>query len=85
MTTQSQSPRKPSKVPKAVDEDLYKIPPELLYQKPKRVYSLLFFSSLLLFTNFIMKLRLVVSAWFVQKRLLKNLWSGCLGLNSCAA
>ncbi|KAK8948824.1 hypothetical protein KSP39_PZI005389 [Platanthera zijinensis] len=29
-------PRKPKKAPKAVDEDLYKIPPELLYQKPKR-------------------------------------------------
>ncbi|XP_074562892.1 uncharacterized protein LOC141819506 [Curcuma longa] len=40
---------------KAVDEDLYKIPPELLYQKPKR------------------------------KRLLKNLWSGCMGLNSSRA
>ncbi|RWW51973.1 hypothetical protein BHE74_00041626 [Ensete ventricosum] len=25
------------RAPKAVDEDLYKIPPELLYQKPKRV------------------------------------------------
>lgn len=37
--------------PKAVDEDLYKIPPELLYQKPKR------------------------------KKLLRNLLSGCLGLN----
>ncbi|KAJ0988959.1 hypothetical protein J5N97_007315 [Dioscorea zingiberensis] len=24
------------RAPKAVDEDLYKIPPELLYQKPKR-------------------------------------------------
>ncbi|RWW66752.1 hypothetical protein BHE74_00025877 [Ensete ventricosum] len=27
------------KAPKAVDEDLYKIPPELLCQKPKRVSS----------------------------------------------
>ena len=27
--------------PKAVDEDLYKIPPELLYQIPKRVRILL--------------------------------------------
>lgn len=26
--------------PKAVDEDLYKIPPELLYKKPKRVIAL---------------------------------------------
>ncbi|KAJ6849442.1 uncharacterized protein M6B38_270650 [Iris pallida] len=40
--------------PKAVDEDLYKIPPELLHQKPKK------------------------------KRLLRNLWSGCLGLNCIA-
>ncbi|ONK58803.1 uncharacterized protein A4U43_C09F16800 [Asparagus officinalis] len=31
-----QSPRKPARAPKAVDEDLYKIPPELLRQKPKR-------------------------------------------------
>ncbi|KAJ8478611.1 hypothetical protein OPV22_022338 [Ensete ventricosum] len=28
------------RAPKAVDEDLYKIPPELLYQKPKRKRSL---------------------------------------------
>lgn len=28
--------------PKAVDEDLYKIPPELLYQLPKRVYIYIF-------------------------------------------
>ncbi|RRT67117.1 hypothetical protein B296_00003823, partial [Ensete ventricosum] len=26
------------RAPKAVDEDLYKIPPELLYQKPKRTF-----------------------------------------------
>ncbi|XP_073014088.1 uncharacterized protein [Typha latifolia] len=45
------SPRKVRAVPKAVDEDLYKIPPELLYQKPK------------------------------TKRLLRKLWSGCLGIN----
>ena len=33
------APATPRRVraPKAVDEDLYKIPPELLYQKPKRV------------------------------------------------
>ncbi|XP_008802103.1 nuclear receptor subfamily 4 group A member 3-like isoform X2 [Phoenix dactylifera] len=31
----AQSPKKP-RAPKAVDEDLYKIPPELLYEKPKR-------------------------------------------------
>ncbi|XP_020591359.1 uncharacterized protein LOC110032165 [Phalaenopsis equestris] len=29
-------PRKSVAAPKAVDEDLYEIPPELLYQKPKR-------------------------------------------------
>ncbi|KAK8923810.1 hypothetical protein KSP39_PZI019338 [Platanthera zijinensis] len=43
-------PRRP-RAPMAVDEDLYKIPPELLYQKPK------------------------------TKRMLKNLISGCMGLN----
>lgn len=32
-----QTPPKRVKHPKAVDEDLYKIPPELLQQKPKRV------------------------------------------------
>ncbi|KAJ8493792.1 hypothetical protein OPV22_015513 [Ensete ventricosum] len=48
------TPRRPRRAPKAVDEDLYKIPPELLRQKPKR------------------------------KRLLKTLWSGCMGLNSVA-
>ncbi|KAH0467065.1 hypothetical protein IEQ34_004303 [Dendrobium chrysotoxum] len=49
-------PRKPIVAPKAVDEDLYKIPPELLCQKPKK------------------------------KRLLRNLFSECLGLNciTCA-
>ncbi|XP_065046116.1 uncharacterized protein LOC135677674 [Musa acuminata AAA Group] len=41
--------------PKAVDEDLYKIPPELLHhKKPKRA------------------------------RMFKNLWSGCMGLDSVA-
>ncbi|KAG6490928.1 uncharacterized protein LOC122006870 isoform X1 [Zingiber officinale] len=40
--------------PKAVDEDLYKIPPELLYKKPKR------------------------------KRVLRSLWSGCMGLHCIA-
>ncbi|WOL01630.1 hypothetical protein Cni_G10347 [Canna indica] len=49
-----QSAARRPRAPKAVDEDLYKIPPELLYQKPKR------------------------------KKLLKNLWSGCMGLNSVA-
>ncbi|XP_020106605.1 uncharacterized protein LOC109722853 isoform X1 [Ananas comosus] len=48
------SPRKPPRAPKAVDEDLYKIPPEFLYEKPRR------------------------------KKLLRNLWSGCLGLNCVA-
>ncbi|XP_010910348.1 uncharacterized protein [Elaeis guineensis] len=48
-----QSPRKP-RAPKAVDEDLYKIPPELLYQKPRR------------------------------NRMLRSLWSGCLGLDCIA-
>ncbi|XP_064966767.1 uncharacterized protein LOC135613658 isoform X2 [Musa acuminata AAA Group] len=42
------------RAPKAVDEDLYKIPPELLCRKPKR------------------------------KKLLRSLWSGCLGLNCIA-
>ncbi|KAH0434637.1 hypothetical protein IEQ34_026786 [Dendrobium chrysotoxum] len=32
----SRPPRRSVAAPKAVDEDLYKIPPELLYQKPKR-------------------------------------------------
>ncbi|XP_065876054.1 uncharacterized protein [Euphorbia lathyris] len=34
--------------PKPVDEDLYKIPPELLYAKPKKKRGLGFFSSCLL-------------------------------------
>ncbi|WCJ37237.1 hypothetical protein M5689_018389 [Euphorbia peplus] len=34
--------------PKPVDEDLYKIPPELLYTKPKKKRGLGFFSSCLL-------------------------------------
>ncbi|CAL9122308.1 unnamed protein product [Musa textilis] len=42
------------RAPKAVDEDLYKIPPELLCQKPKR------------------------------KKVVRSLWSGCLGLNCIA-
>ncbi|KAI3968747.1 hypothetical protein MKX01_028897 [Papaver californicum] len=36
---------RPQKIPKAVDEDLYKFPPELLY-KPKRNKMLGFFSCL---------------------------------------
>ena len=39
VTPQDSSQRRPGRAPKAVDEDLYKIPPELLYQKPKRVGS----------------------------------------------
>ncbi|KAL8170246.1 hypothetical protein V2J09_022050 [Rumex salicifolius] len=39
-------PRRPT--PKAVDEDLYKIPPELLHSRPKRKRGLGFFSSCLL-------------------------------------
>ncbi|WOL14415.1 hypothetical protein Cni_G23195 [Canna indica] len=35
VTAQAATPRRP-RAPKAVDEDLYKIPPELLYKKPKR-------------------------------------------------
>ncbi|OVA01653.1 hypothetical protein BVC80_9073g92 [Macleaya cordata] len=31
-----QPPPPPPRAPKAVDEDLYKIPPELLYKQPKR-------------------------------------------------
>ncbi|WOL01406.1 hypothetical protein Cni_G10122 [Canna indica] len=45
---------RPRSAGKAVDEDLYKIPPELLSQKPKR------------------------------KRLLRGLWSGCLGIDCVA-
>ncbi|KAJ8464288.1 hypothetical protein OPV22_026840 [Ensete ventricosum] len=37
VTPQDNSQRRPGRAPKAVDEDLYKIPPELLYQKPKKV------------------------------------------------
>ncbi|RWV82901.1 hypothetical protein GW17_00055555 [Ensete ventricosum] len=37
VTPQDSSQRRPGRAPKAVDEDLYKIPPELLYQKPKKV------------------------------------------------
>ncbi|MQL95308.1 hypothetical protein Taro_027974 [Colocasia esculenta] len=33
--------QQPSRKPKAVDEDLYKIPPELLYQRPKRKKTLM--------------------------------------------
>ncbi|KAG0495753.1 hypothetical protein HPP92_000444 [Vanilla planifolia] len=40
-----------NRVHKAMDEDLYKIPPELLYRSPKK------------------------------RRLLRSLWSGCLGLD----
>lgn len=43
----TEEPRQ-ARAPKAVDEDLYKIPPELLRQKPKRVgtcFLLLFFSK----------------------------------------
>ncbi|XP_020099513.1 uncharacterized protein LOC109717951 isoform X2 [Ananas comosus] len=42
------------KKPKCVDEDLYKISPELLYKIPKK------------------------------KRLLRNFWTACLGLNCIA-
>uniref|UniRef100_A0A1D1Y9D2 RPM1-interacting protein 4 n=1 Tax=Anthurium amnicola TaxID=1678845 RepID=A0A1D1Y9D2_9ARAE len=38
--TTRQPTRRP-RAPKAVDEDLYKIPPELLYQKPRRKKTLM--------------------------------------------
>lgn len=46
-----EEPRR-TRAPKAVDEDLYKIPPELLHEKPKRVGgpTTLLFSSLLFFS-----------------------------------
>lgn len=40
-------PPKQTRAPKAVDEDLYKIPPELLYEKPKRSKMLSFLSRYL--------------------------------------
>lgn len=43
---QQTTPRRP-RASKAVDEDLYKIPPELLCQKPKRVYYTLIFALFL--------------------------------------
>ena len=44
-----QTPPKRVKHPKAVDEDLYKIPPELLQQKPKRVNYLFIYISFIIF------------------------------------
>ncbi|XP_058093528.1 uncharacterized protein LOC131239709 [Magnolia sinica] len=40
-------PPKQPRAPKAVDEDLYKIPPELLHEKPKRKRVMGFWSSCL--------------------------------------
>lgn len=34
---------RPRRDPRAVDEDLYQIPPELLYKKPKRVIAVRLF------------------------------------------
>lgn len=34
-----ESEQKKHRTTKAVDEDLYKIPPEFLYQKPKKVIN----------------------------------------------
>lgn len=42
----TEEPRR-TRAPKAVDEDLYKIPPELLHEKPKRVGGPTFFFSFL--------------------------------------
>ncbi|CAL9189647.1 unnamed protein product [Musa hybrid cultivar] len=65
--------------PKAVDEDLYKIPPELLHhQKPKRV-----FITLNAFRN-LSRPKLGCSCDCLQARMFKNLWSGCMGLDSVA-
>ncbi|GAB2226340.1 hypothetical protein Droror1_Dr00022142 [Drosera rotundifolia] len=44
----SSSPPPARKFPKAIDEDLYKIPPELLYAKPRRKKGFGLFSSCLL-------------------------------------
>lgn len=61
----TQSPRKPPKAPKAVDEDLYKIPPEILYQKPKRVCFLLNFSLFNFLTPFPCKLSFIARLVFL--------------------
>lgn len=45
----TEEPRR-TRAPKAVDEDLYKIPPELLHEKPKRVGGPTFFCSFLFFS-----------------------------------
>lgn len=67
------SPPKPKPKPKskAVDEDLYKIPPEYLHVKPKRVFSfsfLFFISIFALFYRLLLFLRLFI----FRKIILRN-------------
>lgn len=86
---------KKKKKPRAVDDDLYKIPPELLCQIPKKATELyilfLYFAILIivyfLFNLYINKYFIFFSysvELFLQRNLLKNFWTGCLCL-SCMA
>ncbi|RWW20805.1 hypothetical protein GW17_00015066 [Ensete ventricosum] len=52
----AQTTARGGRAPKAVDEDLYKIPPELLHQKPERVSQLPFFFWLVFFCDSLPKL-----------------------------
>ncbi|RRT46093.1 hypothetical protein B296_00021814 [Ensete ventricosum] len=76
------TPRRPRAL-KAVDEDLYKIPPELLYQKPKRVSPPPVSSTCTSIHTTTVQF-LVCRCDRLQKRSLRKLWSGCMGINSVA-
>lgn len=71
-----QKPKRVLKVSKAVDEDLYKIPPELFYQKSHKVYI-----YIIIIIEFVVANKSLLSINVLQKRFLRSFWFGCLGLN----
>lgn len=90
----SEKKKEPSthlKAPKAVDEDLYKIPPELLHKMSKHVLVLISiinlfswvsgFDGMLLFYLMFFVLHLLILLFLFQKRLQIRSWVECLGMS----
>lgn len=80
--------------PKAVDEDLYKVPPEMFDQMPKKAspsFQLQYIDSAMdlmicLETNFFPQISIIIFLLFIllQKKMLSNFCAWCLCLNCIA-
>lgn len=75
--------KRKKRAPKAVDEDLYKIPPEFLNKQSKRVIN----PQFLINPSHIKKPILKLSLGVLQKNRMTagGFWKGCLGLKGCTS